>query len=126
MKQPMMKPESAASARHISGLPAVEYHAMRALSASSAWLLAEECAAKFLWRSPWNTVVVRTRALRMTTTASAPKRVSLSDAIREKRKARTWANVFPPFGGDLRARTLLAFRSHGFCGACHASLQWAA
>ena len=27
---------------------------MRALSASGAWLLAEECAAKFLWRSPWN------------------------------------------------------------------------
>src|SRR5260221_1846009 len=35
-------------------MPAVEYHAMRALSASGAWLLAEECAAKFLWRSPWN------------------------------------------------------------------------
>ena len=46
--------ERAASARHISGMPAVEYHAMRALSASGAWLLAEECAAKFLWRSPWN------------------------------------------------------------------------
>src|SRR5437764_7134583 len=42
------------SARLISGLPAVDYHAMRALSASGAWLLAEECAAKFLWRSPWN------------------------------------------------------------------------
>src|SRR5215212_507863 len=42
------------SARRISGMPAVEYHAMRALSASGAWLLAEECAAKFLWRSPWN------------------------------------------------------------------------
>src|SRR5438067_419038 len=42
------------SARRISGLPAVEYHATRALSASGAWLLAEECAAKFLWRSPWN------------------------------------------------------------------------
>ena len=27
---------------------------MRALSASGAWLLAEECPAKFLWRSPWN------------------------------------------------------------------------
>ena len=27
---------------------------MRALSASGAWILAEECAAKFLWRSPWN------------------------------------------------------------------------
>jgi hypothetical protein len=27
---------------------------MRALSASGAWLLSEECAAKFLWRSPWN------------------------------------------------------------------------
>src|SRR5438045_7682297 len=38
----------------ISGLPAIDYHAMRALSASGAWLLAEECAAKFLWRSPWN------------------------------------------------------------------------
>ena len=46
--------ERAASALHISGLPALEYHAMRALSASGAWLLAEECAAKFLWRSPWN------------------------------------------------------------------------
>jgi hypothetical protein len=43
-----------ASIRRISGLPAAEYHAMRALSASGAWLLAEECAAKFLWRSPWN------------------------------------------------------------------------
>jgi hypothetical protein len=42
------------SARRMSGLPAVDYHAMRALSASGAWLLAEECAAKFLWRSPWN------------------------------------------------------------------------
>src|SRR5436305_5462535 len=50
----MMRPDGAASARRISGLPAVEYHAMRALSASVAWLLAEECAAKFLWRSPWN------------------------------------------------------------------------
>src|SRR5437868_4586268 len=52
------KPQSAAqgapSAHRISGLPALEYHAMRALSASGAWLLAEECAAKFLWRSPWN------------------------------------------------------------------------
>ena len=46
--------ERAASARHISGMPAVEYHAMHALSASGAWLLAVECAAKFLWRSPWN------------------------------------------------------------------------
>src|SRR5207248_11644621 len=42
----------------ISGLPAVEYHATRALSASGAWLLAEECAAKFLWRSPWNPLYV--------------------------------------------------------------------
>src|SRR5438874_10654917 len=54
----MTKPEPAAqdatSARRISGLPALEYHAMRALSASGAWLFAEECAAKFLWRSPWN------------------------------------------------------------------------
>src|SRR5438034_11559559 len=47
-------PVTQASPRRISGLPAVEYHAMRALSASGAWLLAEECAAKFLWRSPWN------------------------------------------------------------------------
>src|SRR4051812_28812430 len=42
------------SAGSISGLPPGEYHAMRALSASGAWLLSEECAAKFLWRSPWN------------------------------------------------------------------------
>jgi len=49
-----MIPNPAASARRISGLAAVGYHAMRALSASGAWLLAEECAAKFLWRSPWN------------------------------------------------------------------------
>src|ERR1051325_10384047 len=40
--------------RRISALPAHEYHAMRGLSASGAWLLAEECPAKFLWRSPWN------------------------------------------------------------------------
>src|ERR1041384_7617158 len=50
----MIIPNPAASARRISGLPAVDYHAMRALSASGAWLLAEECAAKFLWCSPWN------------------------------------------------------------------------
>src|SRR5436190_5194302 len=54
----MTKPDpavpSAGSARLIPGLPAVDYHAMRALSASGAWLLVEECAAKFLWRSPWN------------------------------------------------------------------------
>src|SRR5438477_7712066 len=49
-----MRPDSAASARRISGLLAVDYHAVRALSASGAWLLAEHCAAKFLWRSPWN------------------------------------------------------------------------
>ena len=46
--------ELGTSGRRISGLPAVDYHAIRALSASGAWLLAEECAAKFLWRSPWN------------------------------------------------------------------------
>src|ERR1700751_4731031 len=46
------------SARRISGLPAIDYHAMRALSASGAWLLAEECPAKFLWRSPWNPLYV--------------------------------------------------------------------
>ena len=50
----MIKPDLSTSDRCISGLPAVEYHAMRALSAAGAWLLAEECAAKFLWRSPWN------------------------------------------------------------------------
>jgi hypothetical protein len=50
----MSKPESELSARRISSLAAVDYHAMRALSASGAWLLAEDCAAKFLWRSPWN------------------------------------------------------------------------
>jgi hypothetical protein len=54
----MSKPDPAAPpavlARRIAGLLAVDYHAMRALSASGAWLLAEECAAKFLWRSPWN------------------------------------------------------------------------
>src|SRR5262249_52081148 len=45
-------------ARSLSGLAAVDYHAMRALSASGAWLLSEECAAKFLWRSPWNPLYV--------------------------------------------------------------------
>src|SRR5947209_5113581 len=40
--------------RVISDLPAAEYHAMKALSASGAWILAEDCPAKFLWRSPWN------------------------------------------------------------------------
>src|ERR1051325_3622002 len=54
----MTTPDSAAPARRSSGLPAVEYHATRALSASGAWLLAEECAAKFLWRSPWNPLFV--------------------------------------------------------------------
>ena len=51
-------PVTQPSVRRLSGLPAVEYHAMRALSASAAWLLAEECAAKFLWRSPWNPLYV--------------------------------------------------------------------
>src|SRR5438477_12916400 len=54
----MMRPDPAASARRLSGLAAVDYHAMRALSASGAWLLAGECAAKFLWRSPWNSLYV--------------------------------------------------------------------
>jgi PDDEXK-like domain of unknown function (DUF3799) len=58
----MTKPHPAAQgailARVVSGLPAVEYHALRALSASGAWRLAEECAAKFLWRSPWNPLYV--------------------------------------------------------------------
>ena len=49
-----MRPDTAGFARRISGMPAVDYHATRALSASGAWLLAEECPAKFLWRSPWN------------------------------------------------------------------------
>ena len=44
----------AAPAHRNSGMPVTAYHAMRALSASGAWLLAEECPAKFLWRSPWN------------------------------------------------------------------------
>jgi len=35
-------------------LPAPDYHALRALSASGAWTLAEDCPAKFLWQSPWN------------------------------------------------------------------------
>jgi hypothetical protein len=43
-------------ARIITDLPAAEYHAMRALSASGAWLLAEDCPAKFLWKSPWNSL----------------------------------------------------------------------
>jgi hypothetical protein len=58
----MSKPDPAAPpavlARRIAGLPAVDYHAMRSLSASGAWLLTEECAAKFLWRSPWNPLYV--------------------------------------------------------------------
>jgi hypothetical protein len=41
-------------ARIMTDFPMVEYHAMRALSASGAWVLAEDCPAKFLWRSPWN------------------------------------------------------------------------
>src|SRR3954454_20001620 len=49
-----MKLDRATSARRISGLAAIDYHAIRALSASGAWLLSEECSAKFLWRSPWN------------------------------------------------------------------------
>src|SRR5205085_10961105 len=49
-----MRPDPVGSARCMSGMPAIDYHAMRALSASGAWLLAEECPAKFLWRSPWN------------------------------------------------------------------------
>src|SRR3954454_17004933 len=53
-----MRPDPVGSARCMSGLPPVEYHAMRALSASGAWLLAEECPAKFLWRSPWNPLYV--------------------------------------------------------------------
>src|SRR5438105_1843045 len=40
--------------RVTTNLPAAEYQAMRALSASGAWVLAEDCPAKFLWRSPWN------------------------------------------------------------------------
>src|SRR5207237_6481124 len=57
-RPPMIRPNPVASARCIPGLAAVDYHAMRALSASGAWLLAEECAAKFLWRSPWNPLYV--------------------------------------------------------------------
>ena len=54
MSEPDFVRERDCAGSCISGLPAVQYHAMRALSASGAWLLAEECAAKFLWRSPWN------------------------------------------------------------------------
>ena len=54
----MKGPDLAATARRLSGLPATDYHATHALSASGAWLLAEECAAKFLWRSPWNPLYV--------------------------------------------------------------------
>jgi len=53
-----MRHDPTFSDRRIFGLPAAEYHAIRALSASGAWLLAEECAAKFLWRSPWNPLYV--------------------------------------------------------------------
>ena len=58
MTKPHPAAQGAPSPRRISGLPALEYHAVRALSASGAWLLAEECAAKFLWRSPWNPLYV--------------------------------------------------------------------
>src|SRR2546423_12286698 len=54
MNEPDLTPVQTTRTSRISGLPAVDYHAMRALSTSGAWLLAEECAAKFLWRSPWN------------------------------------------------------------------------
>ena len=54
----MTRPDPAAPAHRISGLRSVDYHTMRALSASGAWLLAEECPAKFLWRSPWNPLYV--------------------------------------------------------------------
>src|SRR5437763_8925150 len=54
----MIRPNPVASARCIPGLAAVDYHAMRALSASGAWLLSEEGAAKFLARSPWNPLYV--------------------------------------------------------------------
>src|SRR5437764_13128894 len=51
----MRKPDPAArptvSARRISGLPAVDYHAMRALSASGAWLLTEDVEVKYLLHS---------------------------------------------------------------------------
>src|ERR1044071_8071818 len=54
----MIKPDAAASVSDagccISSVPAIDYRALQALSASGAWLLAEECPAKFLWRSPWN------------------------------------------------------------------------
>jgi len=38
----------------MTDLLASDYHELKALSASAAWLLAEDCPAKFLWRSPWN------------------------------------------------------------------------
>jgi hypothetical protein len=42
------------STRILVDLPAGEYHALRALSASGARTLTEHCPAKFLWQSPWN------------------------------------------------------------------------
>ena len=40
-------------------MPAADYHAMKRLSASGAWTLADDCAAKFLWQSPWNPLAER-------------------------------------------------------------------
>src|SRR3981189_2264883 len=50
----MTRDDPPGSGRRLSGVPAVDYNETRALSAPGAWLLSEECAAKFLWRSPWN------------------------------------------------------------------------
>src|SRR5947207_11856418 len=54
----MIRPDPIASARRLSRLHSTDSNATHELSASGAWLLAEECAAKFLWRSPWNPLYV--------------------------------------------------------------------
>lgn len=38
----------------IRGMPESEYHALRALSASGAWTMIQECPAQFWHDSPWN------------------------------------------------------------------------
>lgn len=55
----MMTLDLSPGPRVIRDMPAEDYHAMKALSASGAWTLAEDCPAKFLWRSPWNPLCPR-------------------------------------------------------------------
>ena len=40
--------------RVIRGMPFEKYAKTKALSASGAWALSEECPARFWWSSPWN------------------------------------------------------------------------